>query len=301
MNHCFFQSKIKNKIYTKEEMMREVHCELITKSVRDLCIQACCIQTPDIKKAFFQAKEKESSPLGQSILDTLIQNGQIAEKNRMPICQDTGMSVVFIKIGQDVHIVGGDFEEAIQKGVAQGYQEGYLRKSVVNEPLFERKNTTDNTPAVIHTQIVSGDGLDITVAAKGFGSENKSMLKMLVPADGLDGVKKLFLETVKLAGPNACPPMVLGVGIGGTMEKAALLAKFAAIRDVDSRNPHPKYAALEEELLELANQTGVGPQGLGGRTTAFAVNVEWYPTHIAGLPVAINVNCHAARHAHIKL
>lgn len=282
-------------------MMKQIHCDQITQSIKELCIQACCIQTPDIRKAFFEAKEKESSPLGQSILDTLIKNGQIAQKNMMPICQDTGMSVVFAKVGQDVHIIGGDFEAAIQKGIALGYQDGYLRKSVVNEPIFERKNTMDNTPAVIHTQIVPGDSLELTVAAKGFGSENKSLLKMLVPADGLDGVKKLFLEAVKLAGPNACPPMVLGVGIGGTMEKAALLAKFAAIRPVDSKNPHPKYAALEEELLDLANKTGVGPQGLGGKTTAFTVNIEWYPTHIAGLPVAINVNCHAARHAHTKL
>ncbi len=281
--------------------MKQIHCDQITQSIKDLCIQACCIQTPDIRKAFFEAKEKESSPLGKSILDTLIKNGQIAQKNMMPICQDTGMSVVFAKVGQDVHIIGGDFEAAIQKGIALGYQDGYLRKSVVNEPVFERKNTMDNTPAVIHTQIVPGEHLELIVATKGFGSENKSLLKMLVPADGLDGIKKLFLEAVKLAGPNACPPMVLGVGIGGTMEKAALLAKFAAIRSVDSKNPHPKYAALEEELLDLANQTGVGPQGLGGKTTAFAVNIEWYPTHIAGLPVAINVNCHAARHAHIKL
>ena len=281
--------------------MREVKYQDIVEAVAKLAIEACCVQTKDIKEAFAKAKSTEQSPLGQNIINTLIENGKIAQDNMMPICQDTGMSVVFAKVGQDVHIIGGDFEAAIQKGIALGYQDGYLRKSVVNEPIFERKNTMDNTPAVIHTQIVPGDSLELTVAAKGFGSENKSLLKMLVPADGLDGVKKLFLEAVKLAGPNACPPMVLGVGIGGTMEKAALLAKFAAIRPVDSKNPHPKYAALEEELLDLANKTGVGPQGLGGKTTAFAVNIEWYPTHIAGLPVAINVNCHAARHAHTKL
>lgn len=278
--------------------MREVSCELITQTIKELCIQASCIQTPDLKKAFFAAKEKERSPLGQNILQTLIANADIAQNKMKPICQDTGMSVIFVKLGQEVHITGGDFEESIQKGVALGYTEGYLRKSVVSDPLFERKNTTNNTPAVIHTQIVSGDKIEFVVAAKGFGSENKSILKMLVPADGLEGVKKVFLEAIKLAGPNACPPLVVGVGIGGTMEKAALLAKEAAIRPIDSKNPHPQYAKLEEELLEIANSTGVGPQGLGGDTTAFAINVEWFPTHIAGLPVAININCHAARHAH---
>ncbi|CBG39371.1 fumarate hydratase [Helicobacter mustelae] len=278
--------------------MREISCEHITQTIKDLCIEACCIQTPDIKKAFHQAYEKESSELGKSILSTLIENGKIAQEKMKPICQDTGMCVVFVEVGQDVHIVGGNFEDAIQEGVAQGYMQGYLRKSVVNDPVFERKNTTNNTPAVIHTQIIPGDQIHIMVAAKGFGSENKSVLKMLVPADGLDGVKKVFLEAVKLAGPNACPPMVLGVGIGGTMEKAAILAKKAALRSIDSKNPNPQYAELEEELLELANKTGVGPQGLGGNTTAFGVNIEWYPTHIAGLPVAVNVNCHAARHAH---
>ena len=281
--------------------MKKISTKQITETIKKLCIEACCIQTPDIRSAFLKAQKTETSSLGKSILDTLIKNGEIAKENMMPICQDTGMSVVFAKVGQDIHIEGGDFEQAIQEGIAQGYTEGYLRKSVVNEPLFERKNTTNNTPAVIHTQIVSGDQLDLVVAAKGFGSENKSILKMLVPADGLEGVKKVFLEAVKLAGPNACPPMVLGVGIGGTMEKAAILAKQAAIRSIEVRNPHPKYAQLEAELLELANKSGVGPQGLGGNTTAFAVNVEWYPTHIAGLPVAINVNCHAARHAHAKL
>ena len=278
--------------------MREVSCELITQTIKELCIQASCIQTPDIKKAFFAAKQKERSPLGQNILQTLITNADIAQNKMKPICQDTGMSVIFVKLGQEVHIIGGDFEESIQKGVALGYTEGYLRKSIVSDPLFERKNTNDNTPAVIHTQIVSGDKIELVVAAKGFGSENKSILKMLVPADGLEGVKKVFLEAIKLAGPNACPPLVVGVGIGGTMEKAALLAKKAAIRPINSKNPHPQYAKLEEELLEIANSTGVGPQGLGGDTTAFAISVEWFPTHIAGLPVAININCHAARHAH---
>ncbi|MGI0407061.1 fumarate hydratase [Helicobacter himalayensis] len=281
--------------------MKEVQCQDITQAVAKLAIEACCVQTDDIKRAFKKAKDSETSPLGKNILDTLIENGKIAQENMMPICQDTGMLVVFVDVGQDVHIVGGYLEDAINEGVKKGYTEGYLRKSVVSEPLFERKNTTNNAPAVIHTRIIPGDKIHIQVAPKGFGSENKSILKMLVPADGIEGVKKVFLEAVKLAGPNACPPMVIGVGIGGTMEKAALLAKKAAVRETDSKNPDPRYAKLEYELLEMANATGVGPQGLGGITTAFKVNVEWYPTHIAGLPVAININCHAARHCDIEL
>ena len=281
--------------------MREVRYEDIKSAVAKLAIDACCIQTPDIRHAFSEAKKTEQSALGQNILDTLIENGKIAKDNMMPICQDTGMTVVFVEIGQDVHIVGGYLEDAINEGIRDGYTNGYLRKSVVDEPLYERKNTTNNTPAVIHTRIIKGDKLRLKVCPKGFGSENKSVLKMLVPADGIDGVKKVLTEAVKLAGPNACPPMVIGVGIGGTMEKAAILAKQAAVREIDSQNPDPRYAKLEEELLEIANKTGVGPQGLGGTTTAFAVNVEWYPTHIAGLPVAVNINCHAARHADIEL
>ena len=281
--------------------MREMQYQYIVEAVAKLAIEACCVQTNDIKEAFAKAQNTEQSPLGKNIINTLIENGKIAQTNMMPICQDTGMLVVFVNVGQDAHIVGGYIEDAINEGVKKGYTEGYLRKSVVAEPLFERKNTTNNAPAVIHTRIVPGDKVHIQVAPKGFGSENKSILKMLVPADGIQGVKNVFLEAVKLAGPNACPPMVIGVGIGGTMEKAALLAKKAAVREVDSKNPDERYAKLEEELLEMANATGVGPQGLGGTTTAFKVNVEWYPTHIAGLPVAININCHAARHADIEL
>ncbi|MBR2111932.1 fumarate hydratase [Helicobacter equorum] len=281
--------------------MREIQYQDIVEAVAKLAIEACCVQTNDIKEAFAKAQNTEQSPLGKNIINTLIENGKIAQTNMMPICQDTGMLVVFVNVGQDAHIVGGYIEDAINEGVKKGYTEGYLRKSVVAEPLFERKNTTNNAPAVIHTRIVPGDKVHIQVAPKGFGSENKSILKMLVPADGIQGVKNVFLEAVKLAGPNACPPMVIGVGIGGTMEKAALLAKKAAVREVDSKNPDERYAKLEEELLEMANATGVGPQGLGGTTTAFKVNVEWYPTHIAGLPVAININCHAARHADIEL
>lgn len=281
--------------------MRVVQAELISKTVSELCKEACYVVTPDMRAAFEKARENESSPIGKDILGKVLQNADLAQKRVAPICQDTGMAVVFVDIGQDVHIEGGFLEDAINEGVKDGYVSGYLRKSVVNDPIFERKNTTNNTPAVINVRIVKGDKIHIKVAPKGFGSENKSALKMLVPADGLEGVKKVFLDTVKLAGPNACPPMVIGVGIGGTMDKAALMAKYAAARSADSKNPDPRYAKLEEELLELACKTGVGPQGLGGDTTAVKVNIEWYPTHIAGLPVAININCHAARHAEAEI
>ena len=281
--------------------MRTIQASEISKTVAELCKKACYVVTPDMRKAFEKAKETEVSSIGKEILGKLLQNADLAEKGVAPICQDTGMTVVFVELGQDVHIEGGYIEDAINEGVKNGYVDNYLRKSVVAEPLFERKNTTNNTPAVINMRIVPGEKLKITVAPKGFGSENKSVLKMLVPADGVEGVKKVFLEAVKYAGPNSCPPMVLGVGIGGTMDKAALLAKQAAVRSVDSRNPDERYAKLEDELLELARQTGVGPQGLGGLNTAVKVNIEWYPTHIAGLPVAINVNCHAARHASAEL
>ena len=281
--------------------MRVVQAELISKTVSELCKEACYVVTPDMRAAFEKAKENESSPIGKDILGKVLQNADLAQKGIAPICQDTGMAVVFVDLGQDVHIEGGFLEDAINEGVKDGYVGGYLRKSVVNDPIFERKNTTNNTPAVINVRIVRGDKIHIKVAPKGFGSENKSALKMLVPADGLEGVKKVFLDTVKLAGPNACPPMVIGVGIGGTMDKAALMAKYAAARSADSKNPDPRYAKLEEELLELACKTGVGPQGLGGDTTAVKVNIEWYPTHIAGLPVAININCHAARHAEAEI
>ena len=281
--------------------MRTIQASEISKTVAELCKKACYVVTPDMRKAFEKAKETEVSSIGKEILGKLLQNADLAEKGVAPICQDTGMTVVFVELGQDVHIEGGYIEDAINEGVKNGYVDNYLRKSVVAEPLFERKNTTNNTPAVINMRIVPGEKLKITVAPKGFGSENKSVLKMLVPADGIEGVKKVFLEAVKYAGPNSCPPMVLGVGIGGTMDKAALLAKQAAVRSVDSRNEDERYAKLEDELLELARQTGVGPQGLGGLNTAVKVNIEWYPTHIAGLPVAINVNCHAARHASAEL
>lgn len=281
--------------------MKVVNVKTIEDAVKKLCIQACCIVTPDMRQAFLNAQKSEKSPLGRDIISKLLTNADIAENGMRPICQDTGMAVVFIEIGQDVRIEGGYIEDAINEGVAKGFVSGYLRKSVVCDPVFDRKNTTNNTPAVIHTKIVPGEKFKIKVSVKGFGSENKSILKMLVPADGLDGIKEVFLEAVKKAGPNACPPMVVGVGIGGTMEMAAILAKKAAVRDADSYNKDPRYAELEKELLELANKTGVGPQGLGGSTTAFKVNVEWFPTHIAGLPCAVNINCHAARHADIEL
>lgn len=281
--------------------MKEIHVDRITEAVAKLAIQACCVLPDDMYKAFQDAKKSEPSSVGRSVLDQLLKNADIARDEVMPICQDTGLAVVFADLGQDVHIVGGNFEDAINAGVHKGYVDGYLRKSCVAEPLYERKNTGDNTPAIIHTRIVPGENLTLRLAPKGAGSENKSALKMLVPADGMAGVRKFILDTVLTAGPNACPPMVVGVGIGGNMEVAAICAKRAAARDLNSRNADPRYAKLEEELLDMINKTGVGPQGLGGVTTALAVHVEWAPTHIASLPVAVNINCHAARHAQVVL
>ena len=281
--------------------MRIIEAQIVCDEVAKLCISACKESVRDLQKALDKAYESESSELGRHILCELIKNSQIAREKQIPICQDTGLCVVFVEIGQDVHIQGGLLSEAINSGVAKGYLEGYLRKSIVSDPLFERKNTQDNTPAVIHYEIVEGDSLKITVAPKGFGSENKSMLSMLTPAQGVKGVKDFFMQALKNAGPNSCPPLLVGVGIGGSMEKCAILAKKAAIREIGTHNPHPSYAKLEEELLQMANDSGIGPQGLGGDTTAFGVNIEWYPTHIAGLPVAININCNAVRHKSIVL
>lgn len=280
--------------------MRTIEVEKVTQAIAKMCIDACYYLSEDVYDALVAAKDKEESPLGKEIIGKIVENADISRNEQMPICQDTGMTVVFMEIGQDVHFVGGSLEEAVNAGVGQGYTEGYLRKSVVAEPLFNRKNTGNNTPAVLHTSIVPGDKVKIKIAPKGFGSENKSALKMLVPADGVEGVKKVVLDTVKVAGPNACPPLVVGVGVGGTMEKATILAKKALLRPVDKRNAHPEYAKLEEELLELVNKTGLGPQGLGGTMTALAVNVEYYATHIAGLPVAVNINCHVTRHAEVE-
>lgn len=281
--------------------MREIEAQEISQSIAELCISATQVLSEDVKNAFSKAYIQESSILGKSIISQLIENAKIAQSKQIPICQDTGLCIVFVEIGQDVHIKGGLLGDAIQKGVAQGYTQGFLRKSIVNDPLFERKNTQDNTPAVIHYDIVEGDQLKITLAPKGFGSENKSSLAMLTPAQGIDGLKDLFIQTLENAGPNSCPPLLVGIGVGGSMEKCAILAKKAAIREVGSHNPHPQYAQLEDELLEMANALGIGPQGLGGKVTAFGVNIEWYPTHIAGLPVAININCNAIRHKSIVL
>ena len=287
--------------HNREETMKDIHVNSITEAVAAMAVQACCKLPADVRKSFEAALTREPSPVGRNILDQLLENAAIAAEEDIPICQDTGLAVVFADLGQDVHIVGGGFEDAVNEGVRRGYVDGYLRKSCVAEPLFERKNTRDNTPAVIHTRIVPGDSLRLRLAPKGAGSENKSVLKMLVPADGIEGVRKVVLDAVLAAGPNSCPPMVVGVGLGGNMEVAALCAKKAAARDLESVNPDPRYAAFERELLEMINRTGIGPQGLGGLTTALKVHVEWAPTHIASLPVAVNINCHAARHAEVVL
>jgi fumarate hydratase subunit alpha len=250
----------------------------------------------DIVDRFKKAKEEESFGMAKNIIDILMENADIAREEKMPICQDTGMAVVFVEIGQDVHITGGSIEDAINEGVREGYEEGFLRKSVVADPI-NRVNTKDNTPAIIYYNIVPGEDIKITVAPKGFGSENMSKIKMLKPSDGAAGVKKFVIDSVKEAGPNPCPPIIVGVGIGGTFEKAAFLAKKALIRPIDVENTNPYYADLEKELLEEINRLGIGPQGFGGRTTALSVNIETFPTHIAGLPVAVNISCHATRHA----
>ena len=281
--------------------MKEISVEDIACAVADLAVRACCRLPQDMVDGMRKAHEAEPSPVGKNILEQLLENAAIAANDGIPICQDTGLAVVFADVGQDVRIVGGAFEDAVNEGIRRGYVDGYLRKSCVAEPLFERKNTRDNTPAVIHTRLVPGDTLRLRLAPKGAGSENKSVVKMLVPADGIEGVRKVVLDAVLAAGPNSCPPMVVGVGLGGTMEMAAICAKRAAARDLESRNHDPRYAAFEEELLELINKTGIGPQGLGGLTTALKVHVEWAATHIASLPVAVNINCHAARHAEVTL
>lgn len=276
--------------------MRTIPTQEITRNIKEMCIEANHFLSKDMRSVFDQAVEDEESPLGRKILNQLEENLQIAADDMIPICQDTGMAVIFIKVGQDVHIEGGSLTEAVNKGVHDGYVEGFLRKSVV-EPV-ERINTQDNTPAVIHYDIVEGDNIDITVAPKGFGSENMSRIFMLKPADGLEGVKQSILTAVRDAGPNACPPMVVGVGIGGTFEKCAQMAKHALTRDLEEKPEIPYVRELEQEMLEKINKLGIGPGGLGGTVTALAVNIETYPTHIAGLPVAVNICCHVNRHAH---
>ncbi len=277
--------------------MRRINVENITQNIREMCIEANHFLSPDMKKVFDEAAATEESPLGRQILGQLEENLCIAGEEMIPICQDTGMAVVFIKVGQDVHLIGGSLTDAINEGVRQGYVDGYLRKSVVKDPIY-RENTKDNTPAIIHYEIVEGEQVEITVAPKGFGSENMSRVFMLKPADGIEGVKEAILTAVRDAGPNACPPMVVGVGIGGTFEKCAEMAKHALTRNLEEESPVEYVRELEKEMLEKINNLGIGPGGLGGRTTALAVNIETYPTHIAGLPVGINICCHVNRHAH---
>ncbi len=274
--------------------MREISAGLITETVKRLCIEANCHLTQDLKDCICSCHKSEPWPQAKEILERIIENYEIADEQNQPICQDTGVACVFLKIGQDLHICG-DLTDAVNQGVRQGYTEGYLRKSVVKDPL-NRVNTGDNTPAMLYTEIIPGDKLEITVAPKGFGSENMSKIAMLRPSDGIDGVRDFVCRVVEEAGPNPCPPIVVGVGIGGTFDKAALLAKKALLRPLDKRNGDEFYANLENELLEKINALGIGPQGFGGKTTALAVNIETFPTHIAGLPVAVNINCHVTRH-----
>ena len=277
--------------------MRTLNVEEISKNIKEMCIEANHFLSKDMDIAMKNAVSTEKSPLGKKILSQLQDNLKIAGKDMIPICQDTGMAVVFIKVGQDVHLIGGSLTDAINEGVRQGYVDGYLRKSVVKDPIY-RENTKDNTPAIIHYEIVEGEQVEITVAPKGFGSENMSRVFMLKPADGIEGVKDAILTAVRDAGPNACPPMVVGVGIGGTFEKCAEMAKHALTRNLEEESPVEYVRDLEKEMLEKINNLGIGPGGLGGRTTALAVNIETYPTHIAGLPVGINICCHVNRHAH---
>ena len=275
--------------------MREISASLITDTVARLCIDASLHLPSDVKRAIEQSRRAEDGEIAKGILDNIIENYNIADKECVPICQDTGMACVFIELGQDVHISGGSLYEAVNEGVRCGYENGYLRKSVVADPV-RRGNTGDNTPAMIYTDIVDGERVKITVMPKGFGSENMGKIKMLKPSDGIEGIKKFIIDTVEEAGPNPCPPIVVGVGIGGTFDKVALLAKKALMRELGKRNPDPYYASLEEELLTKINELGIGPQGFGGRTTALSVNIETLPTHIAGMPCAVNINCHVTRH-----
>lgn len=275
--------------------MREIQAQQITDVIERLCIEANEQLPEDIKNAIHRCRACEDWGIAQGVLDQIITNFEIAGEEKVPICQDTGMACVFLEIGQDVHITGGDLTEAVDEGVRRGYDKGYLRKSVMRDPV-RRGNTGDNTPAMLYTEIVPGEQIKVTVGPKGFGSENMSAIRMFKPSAGIEGIKDFILETVENAGPNPCPPMVVGVGIGGTFDKCALLAKKALMRNTEVRNPDPYYAALEEEMLEKINQLGIGPQGFGGRTTALALNIETLPTHIAGMPCAVNINCHVTRH-----
>ncbi len=276
--------------------MRELNVERITSVIEKLCIEANCILPPDVKKALENSVREEVSPLGRDILKDILKNAEVAEENMIPICQDTGFAVIFLELGQDVKLVGGNLNDAINEGIRRGYAGGYLRKSIVDDSFLIRKNTGDNTPAVVHTRIVPGDRIKIILAPKGGGSENMSALRMLKPADGVTGIKNFVLEVVDKAGPNPCPPVIVGVGIGGTIEITTLKAKEALLRPVGQHNSNPEIAQIEKELLEEINNLGIGPQGFGGKTTALAVNIETFPAHIASLPVAVNIQCHAARH-----
>ena len=281
--------------------MKSISVQEVTAAVRQLCMDVNYDLPADVEQALQDGLKREESPFGRYCLEQIVQNCQMARESRQAMCQDTGIAVVYLEVGQDVHITDGSLTDAVNEGVRQGYEDGYLRKSVVHEPLFDRNNTGDNTPAVIHTEIVPGDKLRIMVVPKGAGSENMGAMKMLKPADGLEGAKQFILDTVRNAGGNPCPPIVVGIGVGGTMEKAPMLAKKALTREIGSRNENELYAALEEELLAEINKTGIGPQGFGGRKTAIAVNIETYPTHIAGLPCAVNIGCHATRRAETEL
>ena len=280
--------------------MREINVKEVEDAIRNLCIEANYYLGSDIKDALSKAKDTEPYAIAKDVLEKIIINSNIASDEQMPMCQDTGMACVFLEIGQDVHFVGGLLEDSINQGVRRGYEDGYLRKSVVKDPI-DRVNTKDNTPALIYYDIVQGDKVKITLSPKGFGSENMSRIGMLKPADGIEGVKDFIIETVRIAGPNPCPPMVIGVGIGGSFDKVAYLAKKALIRPINIRNKNEYYSDLEKELLDKINKLGIGPQGFGGKTTALGLNIETYPTHIAGLPVAVNINCHATRHKEIIL
>lgn len=281
--------------------MREISAALIEKTVRDLILEASYVIGPDVERAVAGYCQSEPSPAGRAVLNQLLENYAIAREERVAICQDTGMCVIFMEVGQDVHIVDGDLNEALNRAVRSAYTEGYLRKSVVRDPLYARENTRDNTPPVVHTRIVAGEHIDILVTPKGFGSENMSRIKMLVPADGEAGVIDFVVDAVRQAGPNPCPPVIVGVGIGGSFELAAEMAKRMTARPLDESNPDPRYAALEEKILRRVNALGIGPAGIGGRCTALKVNIMTAPTHIASLPVAVNICCHAARHAHATL
>ena len=290
---------VKDKSENRKEHMRVIKAETVVDAVRKMCIEANFNLNKDMENALINGLEKEESPIGQQILKDLLKNAEIAKNKRVPMCQDTGMVVVFVEIGEEV-FVEGNLKEAINEGIRQGYKEGFLRKSIVSDPIL-RENTKDNTPGVIHYDFVTGDGLKITVAPKGFGSENMGRLKLLKPSDGIEGIKEFIIETVELAGPNPCPPIVIGVGIGGTMDEVTKIAKKALLRPVNENSNLEHIAKLEAQVLEAVNNLGIGPQGLGGRVTALGVNIETYATHIAGLPVAVNINCHASRHLEVIL